>query len=111
MAESIVTELALYPEDNYTYTAIFGTTQVVLEFFFNARSKSWHLDISDSTFNYLVRGLKLLPGVVHGADFSLEPYGIKGYLVLIPVTPNLKYEDIQPEGIYQYYKLFYIEEV
>ena len=111
MVASIQTELPLYPETNYLYNAIFGTTEVVLEFFYNPRNKGWHLDISDSSFNYLVRGLKLLPGVIHGADFSLEPYGIKGYLTLIPVSANLFYEDIDPEGIYQYYKLFYVEEV
>lgn len=109
MAISIITQLPLYADTEYSYATTFGTTEVIVEVFYNSRSKAWHIDISDSGFTYLAQGLKLIPGVLHGADFSLDAYGIKGYLVLEPVTPNLKWEDIDPEGIYQYYNLFYVE--
>lgn len=111
MAENLITNLPLYEDKKYKYKAILGNDQYTMQFWYNSRTKGWYFNVYQQENEPLVAGLKVLPNVLHGLDFSLSKYGIDGYFVLVPVSDNIKYEDIDSEFISQYYQFYYVEEV
>lgn len=107
---SIATRLPLYKDHRYRYAATLGQKKVTMKFYYNKRDKSWHMDVSEQEGVSLIQGLKLLPGVIHGFDFDLSFYGLDGYFLMTPVADNIAFEEIDPESLYQYYNLVYVEE-
>lgn len=111
MATSNITKLPLYGDDKYRYQTVLGAKKATMQFWYNSRTEAWYMNVSEQAGDLLVQGLKILPSIVHGGDFSLSHYGLEGYFILVPNTESIKYEDIDPKFIHQYYSFFYVEEV
>lgn len=111
MAESIITLLPLYEDSSYRYNVILGNVRYGAIVKYNSRTEVWYLSIQRQDGTPVISSLALLPGLFHGVTINLDFYGLPGYFILISNTEEIRYEDINPRQLFQYYSLYYIEEV
>ena len=85
MATTVITQLPLYADtDNYRYGATIEGQQKQFTFYWNYRTKSWHMDIRNEDQTEIVLGVALVAEYPMLADHPMQEFLLTGYFVLLP---------------------------
>lgn len=106
----VTTQIPLFPDPPYRYSINLEGQSRSLTFYWNSRTKTWHMDWTNPDGQPVLRELALVPQHPLIADYQLGAYGITGYLILLPNAEGR--EDVQMDinTVPQFYELFYIYE-
>lgn len=109
MSQTVITELPLFTDLRYRYGAPIEGQQKQFTFYWNSRSRQWHMDILNEDQTPVVLGVPLVAQYPMLADHPMRDNLLTGYFVLLPTIvgtpPSItSSSSVVPEA----YKLFYV---
>ena len=102
--------LPLYSDYQYTYVTSIGGQSRNFYFYVNIRTNIYHFDITNQDGTAVLLGMPLVPLTAIADNYQLQEFGITGYFYMIPIKPNIVFENIDPSEINKYYVLSYVSE-
>ena len=107
----VYTELPLYSDASYQYSAAVENQSRQFRFNWNDRTKSYQMDVINEDGTSVLLGMRLVPQYPMFVDYPLSKYSMTGYFLLMPKNLNqaaLKIE--RTSDVSERFTLFYIFE-
>ncbi|AEK21603.1 hypothetical protein K5_069 [Pseudomonas phage K5] len=109
MSTTYIDTLPLYQDRKYRYAVAIEGISRVLQFYWNSRSRQWHMDIFDEELTPILTGLAVVPQYPIMADYAMQHIGFNGYFLLMPVNlEQVQYKHDASDIVPQFFELLYV---
>lgn len=106
---TVFVEMPLYTDEKYRYGISLEGISWQFTFYWNGKSKTWHMDIRSEEQVPLVLGQALVPQYPMLVDYNLEESGMSGYFLLMPVNIALVSQSTDDLSVIpEFFKLYYV---
>ena len=106
---TIYVKLPLYLDEKYRYGISLEGISWQFTFYWNGRSKTWHMDIRREDQTPLVLGQVLIAQYPMLVDYNLEESGMSGYFLMLPVNNTIVDQSSDDSSVVpEFFDLYYV---
>lgn len=105
-----VTNIAMYPDPEYSLSVDLESKSFKLRFYSNTRNNLKHFDLYDAFDTPVVLGTALVPNLLIFENLDISPFGLTGVFVMLPYNESTVFEDVLLAQIPEKYFLVYLSE-
>lgn len=106
---TIYVKLPLYLDEKYRYGISLEGISWQFTFYWNGRSKTWHMDIRREDQTPLVLGQVLIAQYPMLVDYNLEESGMSGYFLMLPVNNAIVDQSSDDSSVVpEFFDLYYV---
>lgn len=84
---TVITQVPLYSEEIYRYSVVLVGQVRYIRFYYNSRTKLWHMDIDNEGNTPIIKGVALVPNFPIMQDYAIP--GWEGHFWLFPKTSTV----------------------